>query len=121
MDIRAAADKIVETVYGNHKVTAHKRGRDPRWPYVPVVLAPLPYVTPEYLAASSGRLARYDYTQRQLMGGDGNGRAFATRAEAIDFANRHIAAARIVLRSQLLDPLQGRPVRAHYGLPRKIA
>jgi hypothetical protein len=79
--------------------TAAKRGRNPRWPYVPVIR----YTPPE------GK----SYTTQLRK------RAFATRDEAETFAQDHIASARQSLARQLADP-RCRVLREHYGLPTEI-
>lgn len=109
--LEATVDAIVERAYGRHQPTAHKRGRNKRWPYVPVVLEPLD--TP---AARAGeKLERYDYRQRQLLG-----LAYATREEAIAVATREIAGIREALRAKLLSPEKGRAWRTWLGLPREL-
>jgi tagatose-1,6-bisphosphate aldolase non-catalytic subunit AgaZ/GatZ len=77
--------------------TAHARktGRDARWPYVPVVILP------------GGQ-------QQQLRS-----LAYATRAEALDAAERHLERFRADLVERLVQPRQ-RALRRHYGLPAEL-
>lgn len=79
--------------------SARKTGRDPRWPYVPVVAhtdSPRGYV-------------------KQVMG-----LAYATRPEAIARAQAHIDALRRRLAGDLATPRM-RALREQHGLPREIA
>lgn len=75
--------------------TAAKRGRNPRWPYVPV------------LTLAGGRT-------QQLRG-----LAYATREEAVGRAEREIAAMRASLARRLLVP-RHRALREQFGLPREL-
>lgn len=77
------------------KASARKRGRDPRWPYVPVI------------EDSVG--------QSQILR-----RAFATRDEAVDYAQRHLDGLRESIAARLALPNM-RALREQYGLPREIA
>jgi hypothetical protein len=74
--------------------TARKTGRNPRWPYVPVLIV-------------NGR-------QQQILG-----YAYATRDGAIASAVDHIVYARADLAVKLADP-RYRALREQYGLPREI-
>lgn len=76
------------------QATAVKRGRDPRWPYVPVI-------------------DHGTYTSQV------RGLAFATRAEAIEAAAAHIEANRTNIAVMLAQP-RHRALREQYGLPREI-
>lgn len=80
---------------------AAARGRNPRWPYVPIV------------RHSDGTGPRARQTEQIVL------RAFATRAEAVEDAARVIALRRASLARQLADP-RHRAVREQYGLPRDI-
>lgn len=75
--------------------SARKRGRNPSCPYVPV-------------------LERDGYTTNPARG-----RAYATRQEAVDAAQRQADAARSALARRLLEP-RHRALRAHHGLPLEI-
>ncbi|RDI17260.1 hypothetical protein DEU38_12396 [Rhodococcus sp. AG1013] len=74
---------------------AVKRGRNSRWPYVPI------------LELTGGRA-------QQLRG-----LAYATRGEAVARAEREIAAARASLARRLLVP-RHRALREQFGLPREL-
>jgi hypothetical protein len=76
------------------KPTAVKRGRNPAWPYVPIV--------------DHGR-----HTEQLLA------LAFVTRAEAIAAASATIQARRDHLARQLAEPRM-RALRQSHGLPREI-
>lgn len=78
--------------------TARKTGRDPRWPYVPVLILP-----------GERRVAQ------QILG-----KAFATRSEAVAHAVAVVEANRISLAKRLADPRE-RALREHHGLPRDIS
>ena len=75
---------------------ARKTGRNPRWPYVPVILD------------TDGR-------QRQIRG-----LAYATRQEAVAAAQRSLNAARDDLATKLRTP-RYRALRRHHGLPEEIS
>lgn len=79
--------------------SAVKRGRNPQWPYVPVIL--------DYLGHPG---ATHNPMRR---------RAYASRAEATEAAGQYIAAFRAKLRADLADPRM-RALRQQYGLPRDI-
>ena len=81
--------------------SAAKRGRNPRWPYVPVLVY-LP--TPD---------APRGYTTQI------RGLAFATRPEAVAAAEAHLDRASASLRRDLLLP-NHRALREHHGLPREL-
>lgn len=81
---------------------ARKRGRNPRWPYVPVVFHPEP-----------GRPdAGYE---KQILGN-----AYATREEALACAELHIDTARHGFRYRLQQP-KYRALRGQWGLPQEIS
>ena len=82
--------------------SAQKRGRRPEWPYVPVLLHA---GTPE---SPKGY-------QEQIRGA-----AFATRDEAVAFADRMITQRKLSLADRLRVP-QNRALREHHGLPRDLA
>lgn len=81
--------------------SARKTGRRAEWPFVPVLLVTDP---------SNGV-----QSQQQLKGV-----AFATRAEAVDYATEHVAQARRALAERLAEP-RNRALREQYGLPRELA
>lgn len=97
-DIADRVHDIARDTFANYRPTAHKRGRNPRFPYVPVVLYPL-----------NNRTA-----QRQLLA-----RAFATRAEAVSYAERAIRGYITGLERDLMQPSH-KAHREQYGLPRDI-
>lgn len=78
---------------------ATKRGRDKRWPYVPVVL----------FNHKTGNAQT-----QQIMN-----RAFETRYAALDFAERHLANLKQSLRDKLRTP-RYRALRESVGLPAEI-
>lgn len=81
--------------------TARKTGRDPRWPYVPVLILP-------------GQPDERVVTQQI------RGKAFATRDEAVAHAAAVVEAMRLQLAKDLAKPGY-RAMRQQYGLPREIA
>lgn len=84
--------------------SAQKRGRNARWPYVPVILH-----------ADSGPHARAGgIRQEQILR-----KAFATRDEAINYAAEVIERRRADLERKLADPVQ-RALREWHGLPREL-
>lgn len=95
---RTPAEVAAATDFGS--ASARKTGRNPAWPYVPVVLEP---------ADDAGRTF-----QRQIRA-----RAFATRAEAVAYAERHIAQRRRDLEAKLADP-RYRALRSFHGLPAEM-
>lgn len=91
----AIEDAVALADFG--RPNAARRGRDPRWPYVPIITD-----------------TRRGHTNQVL------GRAFATRGEALACAEAHIAALRASLRRRLAEPRQ-RALRAQHGLPRELS
>lgn len=79
--------------------SAQKRGRDPKWPYVPVILRDS---------------TRGPNRQEQIRG-----LAYATRDEAVAMAERTIECRRSSLRERLGDR-RHRALREQHGLPREI-
>lgn len=79
--------------------SARKAGRNPRWPYLPMVVT----------TAINGRPETTIIRKR----------AFATREEAVAFATRHIDSMRDSLARRLADPRE-RALREYYGLPRDL-
>lgn len=83
--------------------SAAKRGRNPAWPYVPVV----------------------DFTREGMTGPHATrteqlkGFAFQTREAAVEFARGHIAGRRLSLAASLKMPRM-RALRRHHGLPEEI-
>lgn len=80
--------------------SARKSGRNPLWPYVPVI------VHTDDLGVDH---------QEQVLG-----LAFETRPEAVAAAQRRIVARRAQLAEKLANP-RYRALRESYGLPREIA
>jgi hypothetical protein len=100
MGIGDGIDRTVAKVdFG--KPSARKRGKDPRWPYVPVI---------EHAGVASSPKP----WQEQVRG-----LAFATRTEAVSSAKVHIAKLRLELAKKLADPRM-RALRERYGLPRDL-
>lgn len=93
-DIAAAVDAA-----GWPTATAAKRGRNPRWPYVPVL--------------NYGDLRPMSPTHQI------RGRAFATRPEAVADAQEWIDRARAALADELARP-NYRALREYHGLPREL-
>jgi hypothetical protein len=77
------------------KATAAKRGRDPLWPYVPIV------------DHGNGHTEQI------------RGKAFMTRSEAVEHAAKVIAHRRAAIRQRLFDP-RCRALRIQCGLPSEI-
>jgi hypothetical protein len=82
--------------------SAAKRGRNPEWPYVPII---------DYGHQEQG-LARTRTHQIQ-------GKAFKTRDEAVGYARQRIERAKAARLLQLAEP-RHRAIRQHYGLPYEI-
>lgn len=82
--------------------SAAKRGRNPNWPYVPII---------DHGEQSIGV---YRTRTRQLRG-----KAFETRAEAVAYAESAIQESRRKLAARLIDPRE-RALRESVGLPREI-
>lgn len=80
--------------------SAAKRGRSPQWPWVPII----------DLSALQSRGLK---TQQVC------GKAFATREEAVAYAERVIASRKAALEKALADPRQ-RALREAHGLPREL-
>lgn len=91
-------EEMVQVMYGTHRAHALKRGRNPKWPYVPVMLwvrekPPFP-----------------GQKQEQIKG-----LAFATREEAVEAAQKGIDFLRDKLRKDLASPY-GRAMREQWGV-----
>jgi hypothetical protein len=91
-------EQAVEACYGEYVATAFKRGRNPKWPFVPVYRWP------------RGRCPG-DFHETQIKA-----RAFETREEAVAFAARYIDLLREGMRQSLADP-RSRAHRAQWGVP----
>lgn len=98
-----AIEAVVTSTYERYSPSARKTGRNPRWPYVPVVIGP----------PGSGP-GDNDRHHRQVLG-----KAFATRAEAVAYAARVIAHHADSMRRRLADP-RHRAERRQYGLPEEV-
>lgn len=100
-----AADRIAEAVaavdFG--LPSAAKRGRNPRFPYVPIIDH----------RARQAREGGFQQTEQI------RGLAFATRDEAVTVAGEVIDQARRRLAAKLGDPVH-RALREHHGLPREL-
>lgn len=83
------------------KASAAKRGRNPRWPYVPII---------DYGPQEFGVHAVHT---QQIKG-----KAFATRDEAVAYAQRVIDHQRALLAKHLALPGY-RALREQHGLPRE--
>lgn len=81
--------------------SAAKRGRNPKWPYVPVI------------QHTTGGKSGAGYTKQVL------GKAFATRDEAVDHAAKVIAHQRVVLARHLAERGH-RALREYHGLDREL-
>ena len=92
-------EEAVEACYGRTRATARKSGRNPGWPYVPVVHHP-PCIG---LSAIDGRT--------EII----RGRAFATRPEAVNYAQRVINARKAKMATDLAEPRM-RAFRAQWGV-----
>lgn len=94
------ADRLEDVVASRDFGTASaaKRGRNPEFPYVPIVNLPQ---GPQSVALT-----------QQIRG-----LAYATREEAVASAQRHIDAAKRQFAKDLCMPNK-RALREHYGLPR---
>jgi hypothetical protein len=82
-------EQAVNASYAGYRATAIKRGRNPKWPYVPV-----------FFSGSGG--------QQQIRG-----KAFATREEAIAYAERCIVGMRQSFARRLAEP-RNRALRAQW-------
>ena len=97
----AIDDAVARAEFG--RATAAKRGRNPKWAWVPII---------DHGAQAVG----INCTKTVQI----KGRAFATRAEAVDCAQRQIDRARESLRADLAKRNM-RALREHHGLPRELA
>jgi hypothetical protein len=94
---RRIAEVVASVNFG--EATAVKRGRNPKWPYVPVIAT-----TDEFGVTRTSQVLRV---------------AYATRDEAVARAENKIAKERASLAKKLAER-QYRALREHYGLPREI-
>lgn len=100
IDLAARIEQIVAAKdFG--QASARKSGRNPAWPYVPVVI-------------------HTDECGRRSVINPVRGLAYATRAEAVERAERSIAFWRADLAEKLANP-RHRAQRESYGLPREIS
>lgn len=101
-------DRITEQVdsilrdYPFGRASAAKRGRNPKFPWVPVI---------DY---GKQKTSIHATRTSQIRG-----RAYRTREEAVDCAQTAINNATAHLRSKFLDP-RYRALREQYGLPREL-
>ena len=84
-----------------NKASAAKRGRNPKFPYVPVI--------------TFDQLAGRDSARSEQI----RGRAFATREEAVAYAQKALDLRAADLAKKLADP-RYRALREQHGLPREI-
>jgi hypothetical protein len=96
-DVQAATDRE----YAGVRATARKAGRNPRYPFVPVLIH------------SAGGVRGQGRTE-QIRGA-----AYATRAAAVDMAEQALWDRRVAFTRQLGDPRQ-RALRTSRGLPRDV-
>lgn len=101
-DLDAQIAQAVSQMFGTS--SAAKRGRNPAFPYVPVVVATCPA----------------DQVRRQLTKNPLKGNAYATRDEAVSVAQKYIDANRAATAKFLADP-RARAYRVSLGLPKEIA
>lgn len=101
----SGGDAVTEVVAGTDfgKASARKSGRDPRWPFVPII-------------DWSERLEREGGFQRteQVLG-----LAYETRAEAVAAAQAMIDKRRAAMDADLRDPRKW-ALREWHGLPRDL-
>jgi hypothetical protein len=91
-------EEAVEAAYSGERGSARKTGRNPKWPYVPVIECGVADVT--------------GYRKwRQVMG-----IACATREEAVARAERRLEAERSGLADRLANP-RNRSLRRFYDVP----
>lgn len=116
-ELAARIAAYVESTYQYHLADAQRRGRNPKWPHVPVILEPRydPDRIDEIIAANGKLDRRLDYRQRQLRGV-----AFATREEALDYARQRLNRDRTNMITQISHPTKGRAWRTHLGMPRDL-
>lgn len=88
-----------ERAYAHQHASAQKRGRNPQWPYVPVIIHDLP---------------QGGTRQEQILK-----TAFATRDEAVQWAKHNIDARKAELAALLVSP-RHRAVREQHGFPRDL-
>lgn len=95
------SDQIAEAVAAAEfgKASARKRGRNPSYPYVPVIELPS---------------ERYGTSTRQTLA-----RAFVTRDVAVAYAEAEIERAKEKLAADLADPRK-RALREWHGLPGQL-
>lgn len=87
-------EEAVVACYGHYRAEAAKRGRNPAWPYVPVI-----------------RWSDSGYGQTQQI----QGKAFATRDEAVAYAGRYIDALKSKMAANLAEP-RCRALRRQWGV-----
>lgn len=95
--------EAVDACYSGHRAHALKRGRNHRWPYVPVVVS------------DRRDIRRTDLTTQSQI----RGKAFETREQALAYAQRVIDFRRDRFRDQLLDPAM-RLIRDQWGVPHAV-
>lgn len=92
-------EQAVHSAYGHYRPEALKRGRNPTFPYVPIY--------------------RFGEDAGKAQTTQIRGYAFATREEAVAYAQRMIDAFGNKMRADLRNP-KCRALREQHGLPREI-
>lgn len=89
-----------DTIYtANLRAGAAKRGRRPEWPYVPII-------------DHGEQVTGVHRTRTEQI----KGKAFASREEAVAYAERVIESRRLYYARRLADPRE-RALRQHLGMP----
>jgi hypothetical protein len=101
-ELVAAINAIVEEMYSGYVATAVKRGRNPKFPYLPLL-----------------KIIDRD-TNRTRTENPTRSRAYATRDEAVAVAQRILESYKATRKHQMLKPSYGRAERTYRGLPRDI-
>ena len=100
---QAQIDRVLQQHFAGLRATASKRGRNPKWPYVPIIIH------------GDDRRSNFHGRSEQIRA-----KAFETRDEAIDYASRVIAARKADLEQKIKTP-RFRALRRQNGLPEEIS
>lgn len=104
-ELKSKVEAVLDQRHGGYVASAAKRGRNPQYPYVPLVKTT-------------------DNSWRGAFGGKTSnpckGFAYATRDEAVAKAQECLDVRRAAERDLFLDPRRGRAMRRYYGLPENI-